>query len=581
MDFSKMETNIRGTGVSPGIALAKAYILRREKLVIPDASLTPSEETLRFHNAAALVAKQTKLLYENMAHLDEESAEILDAQLTIIEDREGFVKPVEQRIAQEGVNAEKAVAQHMDELTVMFEEMDDPYMRERGADIKDIKNRLLRVLLGVHDAELTSLPGPVIIVADELTTSDTAKWDGERVEGIITRLGGVTSHMAIIAKNLGIPAIVGASGLPEDIRSADIIVMDGDSGEFVISPSEETQKMFLARDNARKEQAALFETLRGKPSQTADGQGVILKANIGGVSEALHALQWDAEGVGLFRSELLYTQRRSLPGEDEQFECYRQVLEIMGEKPVTIRTLDIGGDKRLPYLDIPNEDNPFLGYRAIRLCLDRVDIFKTQLRALLRAGVYGNLHIMFPMISAVEELEQARAVVEEAKEELRVRSVAFNGAVPIGIMVETPAAAILSDHLASNADFFSIGTNDLIQYTAAVDRGNDRISHLYSFYNPAVLRLINSVIKAAKSTGIKCGMCGEAAADPLLVPALVGMGLNEFSMSAPSILSTRMLMSGLNVKVCRALADETLCLPTAESVLEALCRFAKENNVCV
>ena len=564
--------------MSAGVAEANAYVFRRQTIELPQGCANdPQEELRRFCASMEAVVEETcRLSRKARSEGNTDSAEILDAHLTILNDQECVSGPIEQMIGSDCLYAEQAVVRHMDALADMFSQMDDAYMCARSSDILELKNRLLFSLSGVCDIDLSCLPGPVILVAEELTPSDTAIWDRQNVRGIITCFGGRTSHMAIIARNTGIPAIVGAADAVSETEMGEPLVMDGESGEYACRPAQPLREEFHQRETQRHQFVLQAETFRGKATVSADNFTVDLAANIGSASEAVSAVQADAEGVGLFRSEFLFIGQSQPPGEEEQYRQYREVLETMRGKFVIVRTLDIGGDKEAPCLKMEPESNPFLGYRAIRFSLDHPELFKAQLRALLRAGVYGDLKIMIPMISAVEEMQAVRTLLKECEQELEREGIPFRPDIPLGMMVETPAAAILAGQFAKVSDFFSIGTNDLLQYTVAVDRGNEKISHLYSFYHPAVLSLIQNTICAALEAGIPCGMCGEAAGDPLLVPVLFGMGLQEFSMSASGILATRMLISRLNRPVCTRLAETVLRLPSACAVEKSLRLFQKE-----
>jgi phosphotransferase system enzyme I (PtsI) len=433
-------------------------------------------------------------------------------------------------------------------------------MRERAADIKDIKKRLLCHILNVEINDVSLINEPVVIVAEDITPSETAQLDRNFVKGFATNIGGRTSHSAIMARSLEIPAVVGLKSILDEVHHGDMIILDGVSGDVLLNPSDETIKQYEAKLSEFIENKKLLQKYLDKKSITVDGHQVELSANIGTPDDVDGVIANGGEGVGLYRTEFLYMGRSSFPTEDEQFDAYKSVLERMNQKPIVIRTLDIGGDKELSYLDMPDEMNPFLGYRAIRLCLDRQEIFITQLRALLRASVYGSLKIMFPMIATVQEFLDAKAILMETKEQLISEGIKVSESIEVGMMVEIPAAAILADQFAKHVDFFSIGTNDLIQYTFAADRMNENVSYLYQPYNPSLLRLIKMVIDAAHKEGIWAGMCGEMAGDQIAIPILLGLGLDEFSMSATSILSARALMSKLNKKGLESLASEALLM---------------------
>ncbi|MBU6376810.1 MAG: phosphoenolpyruvate--protein phosphotransferase, partial [Bdellovibrionales bacterium] len=526
-----------GTAASPGIAIGPAVLVQSTELtIIRKNSDNSNIEIESLHRAIA--ASRTDLeRIRDKAHqaMGAEKAAIFEAHLMMLEDPV-MIDEVKELITVRKASAEAAYDEISQRYVKTFEAMTNAYMKERAADVRDVSVRVLRKLLGVETVDLTSLEADCVLVGHDFTPSDTATMNRARVLGILTDIGGRTSHTAIMARTLGIPAVVGAKVMSHTIRNGDLVIIDGDSGEIHINP----EAGLIARYSTQKQQHAALKDalnqLRGKPSVTRDGRQVELAGNIGSPKDIEVLKKGDAEGVGLFRTEFIYMNRETLPSEEEQFECYREVLSSVSSKPVIIRTLDIGGDKSLPYLDMPKEMNPFLGYRAIRICLDQVDLFKTQLRAMLRASVYGNLNIMFPMISSLEELLAAKRILAETASELRTKGVKIAQKIPVGIMIEIPSAAMMADVLAKNCDFFSIGTNDLIQYTCAVDRMNEKIHDLYNSYHPGVLRLVNKVIQDAHSAGIWAGMCGEVAGELPLVPVLLGMGLDEFSMSPNSIL---------------------------------------------
>ncbi|HID7760877.1 TPA: phosphoenolpyruvate--protein phosphotransferase, partial [Clostridioides difficile] len=469
-------------------------------------------------------------------------------------------------IKTENVNAEYALNEIKEMFVSMFESMDNEYMKERAADIKDVTNRILRHILGIKVVDLSALSEEVVLIAHDLTPSDTATMNKKMVLGFLTDIGGRTSHTAIMSRTLEIAAIVGLNDITSKVKDGDFVVFNGDTGEVIVNPDKETINKYTELKAKYEDERKALQLLKGKPSVTLDGKHVELAGNIGTPNDIEGLIKNDAEGVGLYRTEFLYMDRDSFPTEEVQYEAYKAVLEGMDGKPIVIRTLDIGGDKELSYLNMEPEMNPFLGYRAIRLCLDRKDIFKTQLRALYRASVHGRLRIMFPMISSLEELLQAKEVVKEVLAELDSEGVAYAKDVEIGMMIEVPSAAVISDVLAKHVDFFSIGTNDLIQYTCAVDRMNQKISYLYNQFNPAVLRLIKTVIDNAHKEGKWAGMCGESAGDQKMIPILLGMGLDEFSMSPISILPARKLITSVKESDMKKLADEVLNMGTAEEI---------------
>ncbi|HBF6803793.1 TPA: phosphoenolpyruvate--protein phosphotransferase, partial [Clostridioides difficile] len=497
--------------------------------------------------------------------LGAEEAEIFEAHLLVLEDPELIGSAID-KIKTESVNAEYALNEIKEMFVSMFESMDNEYMKERAADIKDVTNRILRHILGIKVVDLSALSEEVVLIAHDLTPSDTATMNKKMVLGFLTDIGGRTSHTAIMSRTLEIAAIVGLNDITSKVKDGDFVVFNGDTGEVIVNPDEETINKYTELKAKYEDERKALQLLKGKPSVTLDGKHVELAGNIGTPNDIEGLIKNDAEGVGLYRTEFLYMDRDSFPTEEIQYEAYKAVLEGMDGKPIVIRTLDIGGDKELSYLSMEPEMNPFLGYRAIRLCLDRKDIFKTQLRALYRASVHGRLRIMFPMISSLEELLQAKEVVKEVLAELDSEGVAYAKDVEIGMMIEVPSAAVISDVLAKHVDFFSIGTNDLIQYTCAVDRMNQKISYLYNQFNPAVLRLIKTVIDNAHKEGKWAGMCGESAGDQKMIPILLGMGLDEFSMSPISILPARKLITSVKESDMKKLADDVLNMGTAEEI---------------
>ncbi|SHJ41906.1 phosphoenolpyruvate--protein phosphotransferase [Geosporobacter subterraneus DSM 17957] len=553
----------KGIAASPGIAVGKALVLKKENIIIERKKVDDlDKEKSRFQEAVKVSRAQIEMIKEKAG---EEQKSIMDAHIMILEDPE-LLGNVEDKIQSENINAEAALDDVLNLFITMFESMDNEYMKERAADIKDVGQRLLMNLLGKEIPNLSVLKEEVVLVAHDITPSDTAQMDREKVLGFITDIGGRTSHSAIMARSMEIPAVLGLKNITEQIKTGDQVVFDGDEGVVLVNPEETVVKTYLERKE--KEMAAKKELMQlvGSQSLSLDGRRVEIGCNIGNPQDAKKAHENGAEGIGLYRTEFLYMDRTTLPSEEEQYQAYKAVLEIMGERPVVIRTLDIGGDKELPYMNMPKEANPFLGYRAIRICLDRTDIFKTQLRALLRASVYGNLKIMYPMISCVEEIRGANRILEEVKQELDSQGIAYAPDFEVGIMIEIPSAAVIADLLADEVDFFSIGTNDLIQYTTAVDRMNEKISHLYNPFNPAVLRLIKTVIDSGHQAGIWVGMCGEVAGDKRLIPVLLGMGLDEFSMSAGSILPARKQIQGLSYEKMKGLAEQVLKMKSAEEI---------------
>lgn len=546
-------------------------VMRKRTLVIPD--YVPEEleaEKTRFRVAHTAAVEETQALLESTkASNGAGQAEILDAQLTLLQDEYSVVEPILEKIGDERCNAAHAADSVLSEIAAMFAQADDEYLSQRAADVKDIRERLLLHILEQERVHFDALPEDTILVAAELTPSDTIRLDLRHIAGIATETGGYYSHTGIITRNLWIPAVSGLEFDLDAIEDGTCAIVDGETGRFTLSPSEAERQVFLREREELARVVSNLEQYRTRKSCTADGVEGCICANIGTPADAMDAMQKGAEGIGLMRSEFLYMDHEGLPDEETQFAAYREVLETMAGRPVIVRTLDIGGDKDLPALALPKEDNPFLGFRAIRLCLQRKDLFRVQLRALLRASVYGNLHIMFPMISSLEELREAKAMLAQAREELLAEGVCV-APVKVGIMIEIPSAALLADCLAKEVDFFSIGTNDLIQYTLAAERGNASVEYLYTPYQPAVLRLIAMAAKAAEDNGIFCGMCGEAAADPALLPVFWGMGIHELSMSAGSITRARMVLASCDDHACRELVHKVLACTSSEQVKQIL-----------
>ncbi|MGR7909561.1 phosphoenolpyruvate--protein phosphotransferase [Lysinibacillus capsici] len=569
-------TRLTGIAASDGIAIAKAY-----RFVQPDLTFSKTTvhdiEAEQKRLAAALAKAEQELIVIRQQTLEKFSAEeaaIFEAHLLVVHDPE-LIGPINQKIADEAVNAEYALHEVTSMFVALFEGMDDEYMSARASDIKDVTNRILAHLLGVHIPNPSNINEQVIIVANDLTPSETAQLDRNYVLGFITDIGGRTSHSAIMARSLEIPAVVGAGVATTTIQDGDTIIVDGLTGQVLVNPSADVIADYQEKAQKYRVQQAEWSTLVNEQTVSKDGVHVELAANIGSPNDLDGVLRHGAEGIGLYRTEFLYMGRENLPSEEEQFTAYKTVLEGMKGKPVVIRTLDIGGDKHLPYLPLQEEMNPFLGHRAIRLCLDQQELFRTQLRALLRASVYGNLKIMFPMIATIQEFRAAKAILLEEKEKLIAGGIAVGSSIEVGMMVEIPSTAVMADIFAKEVDFFSIGTNDLIQYTMAADRMNEKVSYLYQPYNPAILRLIQMVIKAAHQEQKWVGMCGEMAGDEHAVPLLLGLGLDEFSMSATSILKTRALLKQLSVPEMQTLATEALQLATAEEVLEKVKQAVK------
>ncbi|WP_163150097.1 phosphoenolpyruvate--protein phosphotransferase [Anoxybacillus sp. MB8] len=564
---------LQGIAASNGIAIAKAYRLEHPDLTVEKQTIeNPAEQVSRLQQALAKAKEELKVIQAHaLKELGEDKAAIFSAHLLVLSDPE-LVQAVEQKIEQERVNAEFALHDVASMFIAMFEAMDNEYMKERAADIRDVTKRVLAHLLGVTISNPSMITEEVVIIAEDLTPSDTAQLNRKYVKGFTTDIGGRTSHSAIMARSMEIPAVVGTKEATATIQNGDIVIIDGLDGEVIVNPTEEIIAQYEQKRAAFAAQKAEWAKLVHEQTMTKDGHHVELAANIGTPNDVEGVLANGAEGIGLYRTEFLYMGRHELPTEEEQFEAYKTVLEKMEGKPVVVRTLDIGGDKELPYLDLPKEMNPFLGFRAIRLCLDMQQMFRTQLRALLRASVYGNLKVMFPMIATLDEFRQAKAILLEEKEKLVAEGVPVSDEIEVGMMVEIPAAAVLADQFAKEVDFFSIGTNDLIQYTMASDRMNERVSYLYQPYNPAILRLIYNVIEAAHKEGKWVGMCGEMAGEQLAVPILLAFGLDEFSMSATSILRVRSQLKKLSKQEAEQVKNHILSLATAEEVV----RFVKE-----
>lgn len=559
-----------GKGISEGIGLGKAVILEENGLKIEKQKIEDiSAEKQQIYDAVKEVESEIEKLIQN---IDGTEKEIMQAYLMILQDP-SLIQETIKIIEQEKCNSAYAVENGLNQIIKTFEEMDDPYMAARSRDIEDMKKRILAKLLKIEEIDLSKLPKNTILVAKELSTSDSAKMNLKNISGIITEIGGVNSHMAIIARTNEIPAIVGIRHIFENIKENDFIALNGATGEIFLNPTQEKiEELTKNQENIKQEKQEL-EKYKNKKAITKDGHQVELLANIGGPQDIQIVIDNTAEGVGLLRSEFLYMDAKDFPSEEEQFEAYKKIAESLENKRLVIRTLDIGGDKDLKYMKLPKEENPFLGYRAIRIYLDNVDLFKVQLRAILRASSYGNVEIMLPMISSIEELRKSKEIIEEVKQELKTKNIKFNENIEVGIMVEIPSSAVMADEFAKECDFFSIGTNDLIQYTIAVERGNEKLANLYSHFNPAVIRLIKSAIDGAHKNGILCGMCGEAAGDIKFIPLLVGLGLDEFSMNANKILKARKLIIDLNFEECKELANKVLKLESTEEVKRILDNF--------
>lgn len=564
-----------GVNASDGIGIGVARVA-----VEPDLSFTPhapedsKAEEERYQAAVAKFIEQTNAQIERMTQtVGPEAAAIMGAHIEFAED-EGIREMVNGSI-ESGMCAEQAVSEAYDMYYNMFSNMEDELFRERAADVADVKTGLLADLLGQELVDLSTLPENSIVVVRELTPSMTADIDKENVAAIVTETGGRTSHSAIISRALEIPAVLSVADATSLIKTGDMVIVDGTNGKVISKPDDHDLEHYRAKAKQYAEEKIALEAYRGKETTTADGEKKLLVANIGNPDDANVAAEHDCEGVGLFRSEFLFMDAKELPSEDEQFAAYQKVALRMKDQPVIIRTLDVGGDKEIPYLHLTKEENPFMGYRAVRYCLNNPEQYKVQLTALLRASAFGDIKIMVPLVTNIDEIRQVKDLVKECMADLDARGVSYNKDIEVGTMIETPAASLIADDLAAECDFFSIGTNDLIGYTMCADRGNDRVAYLYEVYQPAVLRSLKRIIEAGNEAGIMVGMCGEAAADPLLIPMLISFGLGEFSVSAPSILRTRRIISEWSKAEADALAEKVVKLKTATEVKAMLQAAAK------
>ena len=570
-------TNIKGIGASSGIAIAKAYKLEMPDLTVSrDTVEDTTAEIKKLYDHKAAVEEEIKTIKEAASkNLSAEEAAVFDAHLMMLNDPE-FAGQIESKIKDEKLNAAAALEDVANMMIAMFSSMDDAYFKERAADVKDVSTRWKAHLLGKKLPNPSLISEEVVICANDLTPSDTATLNKNLVKGFVTNIGGRTSHSAILARSMEIPAVVATNTIMDNVNDGDLVVLDGTTGEVFINPDEAVVKEYTEKKEAFEAYKAELKTLVDAESVSTDGHKALLVANIGS-PEDLEAVKANgAEGVGLFRTEFLYMESDTLPTEDEQFEVYKKVLEGVNG-PVVVRTLDIGGDKKLKSFETPDEMNPFLGVRAIRLCFQHEDIFRTQLRALLRASVYGNLHIMFPMIATLGEFRKAKGILMEEKAKLEAEGVKVSDNFEVGIMIEIPAAAVLADQFAKEVDFFSIGTNDLIQYTFAADRMSSTINYLYQPFNPSILRLVKNTIDAAHANGKWTGMCGEMAGEALAAPLLLGLGLDEFSMSATSILAQRKRIRSLSYKESKKLAED--CLNNAMTMEEVVAKVTEETGI--
>ncbi|HEJ7395364.1 TPA: phosphoenolpyruvate--protein phosphotransferase [Staphylococcus aureus] len=572
-----MSKLIKGIAASDGVAIAKAYLL-----VEPDLTFDKNEkvtdvegEVAKFNSAIeASKVELTKIRNNAEVQLGADKAAIFDAHLLVLDDPE-LIQPIQDKIKNENANAATALTDVTTQFVTIFESMDNEYMKERAADIRDVSKRVLSHILGVELPNPSMIDESVVIVGNDLTPSDTAQLNKEFVQGFATNLGGRTSHSAIMSRSLEIPAIVGTKSITQEVKQGDMIIVDGLNGDVIVNPTEDELIAYQDKRERYFADKKELQKLRDADTVTVDGVHAELAANIGTPNDLPGVIENGAQGIGLYRTEFLYMGRDQMPTEEEQFEAYKEVLEAMGGKRVVVRTLDIGGDKELSYLNLPEEMNPFLGYRAIRLCLAQQDIFRPQLRALLRASVYGKLNIMFPMVATINEFREAKAILLEEKENLKNEGHDISDDIELGIMVEIPATAALADVFAKEVDFFSIGTNDLIQYTLAADRMSERVSYLYQPYNPSILRLVKQVIEASHKEGKWTGMCGEMAGDETAIPLLLGLGLDEFSMSATSILKARRQINGLSKNEMTELANRAVDCATQEEVIELVNNYVK------
>ncbi|CAM3690757.1 phosphoenolpyruvate--protein phosphotransferase [Rouxiella silvae] len=574
---------ISGILVSPGIAFGKALLLKEDEIVIDRKKISPenvSQEVERFLSGRAKASAQLETIKTKAGEtFGEEKEAIFEGHIMLLEDEE-LEQEIIALIKDDKSTADAAAYSVIEGQAKALEELDDEYLKERAADVRDIGKRLLRNILGMPIIDLGTIQSEVILVATDLTPSETAQLNLNKVLGFITDLGGRTSHTSIMARSLELPAIVGTSDVTKQVKNDDYLILDAVNNKIYVNPTPEVIEQLKADQNQYISEKDELTKLKDLPAITLDGHQVEVCANIGTVRDVAGAERNGAEGVGLYRTEFLFMDRDSLPTEEEQFQAYKAVAEAMGSQAVIVRTMDIGGDKELPYMNLPKEENPFLGWRAIRICLDRKEILHDQLRAILRASAFGKLRIMFPMIISVEEVRELKAELELLKGQLREESKAFDETIEVGVMVETPAAAVIAHHLAKEVDFFSIGTNDLTQYTLAVDRGNELISHLYNPMSPSVLALIKQVIDASHAAGKWTGMCGELAGDERATLLLLGMGLDEFSMSAISIPRIKKIIRNTNFEDVKALAEEALAQPTAQELMNLVNKFIEEKTLC-
>ena len=561
----------KGIAGSEGIGIGRVVIIEEHEAVIEDKTITDVDaEIQRVQSAIEKFVNVTTEMADKMeATVGAKDADILRGHIMLLRDPT-IEEQIVALIRSEKVTAEKALDQVLEQTAELFAQIPDELLQQRATDFRDIKTRIVKILLGIEELDISAVPAGTVLVAKDLTPSMTAGIVPENIAGVLTEVGGRTSHSAILARAMEIPAVLSIEGICSQVKNGDMVVLDGTRGEAIVNPDEAAVSEYEKKLEEYKKDKELLKKYTGKPTVSKDGTKAELVCNIGKPEDAKKVVECDGEGIGLFRTEFLFMDRDSLPTEEEQFEAYKSVAETLAGKPVIIRTLDIGGDKEIPYLGLEKEDNPFLGFRAIRFCLQRKDIYETQLKALVRASAFGKIKVMVPLVTGVDELRQVKAMIADIMKEYDAAGVAYNKDLEVGVMMESPAACLMADALAKEAAFFSIGTNDLTGYTMAVDRGNAKVAYLYSAYNPAVLRAIKRIIECGKKEGIMVGMCGEAAADEKLIPLLLAFGLDEFSVSATSVLRTRKTISECDIKECRELADRVMKCVTEEEVLAQL-----------
>ncbi|MBC6681269.1 phosphoenolpyruvate--protein phosphotransferase [Zhenpiania hominis] len=556
---------LKGIAVSDGIGIGKAYVIKEEQLTYEATAEDASKELQRLHQAVDTFCRRTEQLAESIAKsVKPKDAEIIRGHIQMLKDPY-MISQMEEKI-QSGASAEAACEEVLNQFIALFSGVDDELTRQRATDVADIKKRMLRILLGAEEKSLAEIPPESVLVTEDLTPSMTAEMKKEHVVGIVTEKGGKTSHSAILAKAMEIPAVLSAEGALNALKDGEPVIVDGSQGLVLPNPQPEEETRYRQQKQAYETEKEILRGYIGRATVTADNETKEVFCNIGNVKDAITAAQKDGEGIGLFRTEFLFMDKPSAPSEEEQFEAYKKAAEIFNGKPVIIRTLDVGGDKGIPYLEMEKEENPFLGFRAVRYCLSHEELYETQLRAILRASAFGNLKIMVPLVTTVAEVRAVKEKVKKIAAELEKSGIEYDHGIQVGIMVETPAASLVADLLARESDFFSIGTNDLTQYTMAADRGNPQVAYLNKPYDPAVLRSIRHIIRCAKNAGIPVGMCGEAAADPLLIPLLLDFGLEEFSVSPTSVLATRYQISKWTKESAASVAKEVMNLETADAV---------------